>query len=265
MCRIFKRGDQQMETRGEAEPLPELDLCIMNPPFVRGKAGNESFNFLPSGEQEAVQARMRELGKQFDFVCDKGQGPGFVALACQRVKPGGRIAMILPSTLATGMGKAWGGSREKLERDFDLETLIVSRDSEHPNFSMSTNFQECVCVARKRCNGEKPEKKALFVALRRNPQSGGDGLAAARVIFEGGERGAGFGANWTRNSDNSRACRGTAKALGAAFRLPICIWRLSLSALRLTVRFPRWFPKAALRCVRCPNWRIWGVIAWTCI
>ena len=106
---IFKRGDQQMETRQEAESLPELDLCIMNPPFVRGKAGNESFNFLPSGEQESVQARMRELGKQFGFVCDKGQGPGFVALACQRIKPGGRIAMILPATLAAGMGKAWGG------------------------------------------------------------------------------------------------------------------------------------------------------------
>ena len=181
---MFDRGDRQLETREEAEPLPELDLCIMNPPFVRGTVGNESFNFLPSREQEAVQARMRELGRKFRFVCDKGQGPGFVTLACQQVKPGGRIAMILPSTFATGMGSAWGGSRNKVERDFNLEALIVSRAPGHPNFSMNTNFQECICIARKRRNGEKPEKKALFVVLHRNPQSGDDGLAAARVILK---------------------------------------------------------------------------------
>ena len=190
---MFNRGDQQLETGEESEPLPELDLCIMNPPFVRGTAGNESFNFLPSGEQKSVQARMRELGKQFGFVCDKGQGPGFVALACKQMKPGGRIAMILPATLAVGMGNAWGGSRKKLERDFDLETLIVSRDSEHPNFSVSTNLQECICIVRKRRNGDKPEKKALFVALHRNPQSGGDGLAAARVILKAEKEGQDLG------------------------------------------------------------------------
>ena len=105
---IFDRGDQQLETRREAEPLPELDLCIMNPPFVRGTRGNESFNFLPPSEQESVRARMRTLGKKFDFVCEQGQGAGFVTLACKRVKPGGRVAMILPSTFAAGMGKAWG-------------------------------------------------------------------------------------------------------------------------------------------------------------
>ena len=190
---IFDRGNLQLETREEAESLPELDLCIMNPPFVRGQVGNESLNFLPSGEQEAVQDRMRELGETFKFVCDKGQGPGFVALACKRVKPGGRIAMILPATFAAGMGKAWGGSREKLERDFNLEAMIVSRDSEHPNFSVSTNLQECVCIARKRRNGEKPGKKALFVALHRNPQNGDDGLAAARVILKAEKEGRDLG------------------------------------------------------------------------
>ena len=200
---IFDRGDRQMETREKADSLPELDLCIMNPPFVRGTAGNESFNFLPSGEQEAVRARMRELGKlrngdhngngDYRFVCDKGQGPGFVALACKRVKPGGRVAMILPSTLAVGMGKAWAGSRAMLEREFNLETVIVSRDSARPHFSMNTNFQECICVARKRRSGEKPAGKALFVSFRRNPSSGMDGLAAARAILQAEKSGRDLG------------------------------------------------------------------------
>ena len=190
---IFERGDRQVETREAAAALPELDLCIMNPPFVRGTAGNESFNFLPSGEQEAVRKRMLKIGKAHEFVCDKGQGPGFVALACKRVKPGGRVAMILPSTLATGMGRAWAGSRKKLERDFNLETVIVSRDPERPNFSMNTKFQECVCVARKRRNGEKTEKNALFVSFRRSPSTGAEGLAAARAIVEARESGRDLG------------------------------------------------------------------------
>ena len=190
---IFDRGDRQMETRKEADPLPELDLCIMNPPFVRGTRGNESFNFLPPTERESVRARMRKLGAKFNFVCDKGQGPGFVALACKRVKPGGRLAMILPSTLAVGMGKAWAGSRAKLERDFNVEMMIVSRDSARSNFSMNTNFQECICVARKRRNGEKPAGKALFVSFRRNPSSGMDGLAAARAILDAEKSGRDLG------------------------------------------------------------------------
>ena len=190
---IFDRGDAQVETLKEADSLPELDLCIMNPPFVRGTAGNESFNFLPPGERESVRARMRKLGKKYGFACDKGQGPGFVALACKRIKPGGRLAMILPATLAAGMGKAWGGSRKQLERDFDLQTLVVSRDPARPYFSMSANFQECVCIARKRRNGEKPADKALFVSLRRNPTSGGDGLAAARAILKAEKEGGDLG------------------------------------------------------------------------
>ena len=191
---IFERGDRQLETREEAESLPELDLCIMNPPFVRGTVGNESFNFLPSGEQESVRVRMRKLGRKFDFTCDKGQGPGFVALACKRVKPGGRIAMILPSTLAAGMGRAWGGTRALVERDFDLETLIVSRARriseffhEHPIAGMHLHRPQ---TAQRRKTGKG--KRCLW-RLHRNPQSGGDGLAAARVILKAEKEGQDLG------------------------------------------------------------------------
>ena len=190
---IFTREDSQVETQQTADPLPDLDLCIMNPPFVRGTRGNESFNFLPSGEQEAVRARMLKLGKLFGFACDKGQGPGFVALACRRTKPGGRLATIMPSTFAAGMGRAWTRARKQLERDFNLEALIVSRDPEHPHFSMNASFQECVCVARKRRNGEKPNEKALFVSLRRNPSTGDGGLAAARAVLKAQQSGQDLG------------------------------------------------------------------------
>ena len=72
---MFNRHEQ-VETAIGSDEAPELDLCIMNPPFVRGTIGNESFSFLSPAEQEAVHNRIRTLGKKHCFVSDKGQGTG---------------------------------------------------------------------------------------------------------------------------------------------------------------------------------------------
>ena len=183
---IFKR-DQQVE-KENPEEVPELDLCVMNPPFVRGTIGHEAFSFLPPKERIAVHNRIRHLGKLHQFVSDKGQGAAFVALACQqkrqefRIKEGGCVAIILPSTFAVGMGKAWSGARAKIEKHFDLEILIVSRQNGRPNFSENTKLQECIIIARKRKNGDKPKKKALFVVLSSNPQTVDESHATVRAI-----------------------------------------------------------------------------------
>ena len=190
---IFIRDKQleaskQVETSARAEPLPHLDLCIMNPPFVRGQKSNLAYSFLGEKERVAVKKRMNELGKKHGFSNDKGPGAAFVALACQAnngrptVKEGGRIAVILPATAATGAGKAWSDMRRNIEKSFDLETLIVSRDPERPNFSESTDFQECIIIARKRKAKQKPKDKALFVVLDKNPRNNEDALAAMQAI-----------------------------------------------------------------------------------
>ena len=179
---VLGRSASQVETGEEAAELPPLDLCIMNPPFVRGTAGNEAFNFLPESERQAVRKRIKKIAAKHGFSTD-GQGPGFVALACKRVKPGGRLAVVLPATFAVGVGGAWEKAREMVDESFDLETLIVSRDRSHPNFSESTSLQECVCVVRKRRKGEKSKDRALFVVLNHNPRTGKEGLATARAIL----------------------------------------------------------------------------------
>ncbi len=185
---IFRR-DMQIES-GETEPIPPLDLCIMNPPFVRGTIGNESFGFLPKEEQKNVRIRMNELAKQHSFVPDKGQGAGFMALACLKrtdsafIREDGKLAAILPATAVVGMGKTWSKMREKIEADFDLETVIVSRDHGHVNFSEDTALQECIVIARKRKNGEKPGKTAMFVVLHKNPTTVDAALATVQAILE---------------------------------------------------------------------------------
>ena len=185
---IFIR-DQQLETLARPKPLPELDLCIMNPPFVRGTVGNESYSFLSSQEQRLVKLRMNELGKKHGFSNDKGLGSAFVSLACQQngrapvVKEGGRIAMILPSTFATGMGNAWRTARQKIEKGFDVEMLIVSRDYRRPNFSENTALQECMVIARRRLAQQTPKNRALFVVLHKNPTTNDESLAVVQAIM----------------------------------------------------------------------------------
>ena len=185
---IFKRNRQVEESEAQPEAPEEINACIMNPPFVRGTIGHESFSFLPPKEQKLVHDRIRLLGKRHQFVSDKGQGAAFIALACQherrefRIKDGGRIAAILPATFASGMGKAWSGARKKIEKYFDLETLIVSREKRRPNFSENTNLQECIVIARKRKNGDKPNKKAMFVVLSQNPNTVESAHATVRAI-----------------------------------------------------------------------------------
>ena len=197
---IFIR-DKQVETSERAEPLPPLDLCIMNPPYVRGTTGNLAYSFLGEKERIAVKKRMNQLGKKHGFSNDKGPGAAFVALACQvrkgksivkkgrtvveelpTVKEGGRLAVILPTTAAAGAGNAWSDMRCNIENSFDLETLIVSRDPERPHFSESTNLQECIIIARKRKAKQKPKDKALFVVLDKNPRDNEEALAAMQAI-----------------------------------------------------------------------------------
>ena len=165
-----------------SEPLPPLDLCIMNPPFVVGRKNALSYSFLPPESAAAVRKKMNLLAKKGDFA-NAGLGPGFVALGEKHIKPGGRMAFILSTTIATGRGKAWQQARARVEKTCDLEFFITSRDLAHSNFSYDTNLQECMFVARKRKDGEKPSERALYAILSQNPQSGEAARAAASAIL----------------------------------------------------------------------------------
>ena len=186
--------DSQVETEARSEVLPLLDLCILNPPFVRGSKGHESFSFLPPKTQKAVQERMRYIGRRCGFSTDKGQGPGFVTLATSQIRSNGRVALILPINFALGGGKAWSNSRARIEGRLNLETLVASWDVSRPNFSENTNLQECIAVARGFGKKADVRKNALFVSFRKNPTNESEAMAAARAIetAHGGDFRGGF-------------------------------------------------------------------------
>jgi hypothetical protein len=91
-------------TRRLQASLPDLDLCVMNPPFTRSVGGNLLFGSLPSTERRLLQQRLARIlrGERTIPVLANstaGLGSVFVAVANPHIKPGGRIALVLPRTL----------------------------------------------------------------------------------------------------------------------------------------------------------------------
>jgi hypothetical protein len=166
-------------------PLPKLDLCVMNPPFVRSSGGNLLFGSLPEHVRSSMQRRLQRMIQQRNLSASTTAGLGaiFVAVAHPYVKEGGRIALILPKALLSGV--AWEKTRQLLSQHYRLEYLIASHDPEQWNFSDSTALSEVLLIARKVTDdesgmpeGERPDLYDLpsngngsptIFTLRRNP------------------------------------------------------------------------------------------------
>ena len=176
-------------------PPPMMDLCAMNPPFVSGRKGSEMFDFIePESARKATMSAFKKMGGEQGFRTGRGQGPPFAVMGARNVKPGGRLAMILPSTLMTGFDDAWTDARREIEDGFNLESVVVLRDPKRQVFSDSAKLSECMVVARKLRAGEKPSAApALFVSLHKYPARRETALAASRAIRDAAKGGKIYG------------------------------------------------------------------------
>lgn len=185
----FALDDTQLDTlkTGAAKSgyanakVPPLDLCVMNPPFVSSRYGNRLFGSLPD-DRATLQKELSRQAKALCVSATAGLGALFVPLAEKHIKPGGRIAFVLPVALATG--EAWSAIRKRIADRFHLEIVVTSHDSERPNFSENTDLSELLFIARRL----EPKEKAgatIYINLWRNPRSIHEALDhAARIAVE---------------------------------------------------------------------------------
>jgi hypothetical protein len=148
--------------------VPKMDLCVMNPPFVRSVGGNLLFGSLPDDERAKLQTELKKRSKELQASVTAGLGSVFLAVADKHLNIGGRLAFILPVALATG--EAWGASRKLLADSYHVETVIVSHDSDHPNFSENTDLSEIMFIARKLRENEQAGE-TVYVNLWHNPRT----------------------------------------------------------------------------------------------
>jgi hypothetical protein len=151
----FPKTEQVSGTgkRLSAEPvsalLPELDVCVMNPPFVRSVGGNLLFGSAPEAERVIMQRDLKKLLQEHHIPANTTAGLGavFVAIADPYLKVGGRLALVLPKALLSGV--AWEPTRRLLNQRYQLEYIIASHDPTRWNFSDSTDLSEVMVIARK--------------------------------------------------------------------------------------------------------------------
>ena len=169
---------------GVAKPFPALDVCLMNPPFVRGWKNQEVYDFAGKHKPVLQEELRRMAGKK--FRTGGSQGPAFLVLAADRIKAGGNLAVILPSSMATGSDPAWQDCRGVIGGRFDIEVLVVSQDPDRQSFSDSTHLSELMLIARQNVGREKTDD-ALFVVLRENhcaPDAEGGSREKARQVAD---------------------------------------------------------------------------------
>ncbi|MXZ91483.1 MAG: hypothetical protein F4W95_14880 [Chloroflexi bacterium] len=127
--RVYSGGSRGAQQE-EIATLPDLDLAIMNPPFTRSVGGNLLFGSLPADERRKLQNELSRRLKSRQTrlaTATAGLGAAFVAAASPKLRPGeGRLALVLPATVCTG--PSWQQTRSLIERDFNLDMVIVSHD-----------------------------------------------------------------------------------------------------------------------------------------
>jgi hypothetical protein len=132
-----------------------------------------------------MQRRLGRIVKrrQLSASITAGLGSVFVALADRHLAPGGRLALVLPRALLTGV--AWRKTRELLASGYDIEYLVASHEPGRYNFSENTNLSEVLLVARKRDGAADRRRGTVCVNLWRNPRNSVEGLTLASQLARG--------------------------------------------------------------------------------
>jgi len=166
-------------------PIPDLDLCVMNPPFTRSVGGNLLFGSVPDEEREPMQKKLQKLVKDQKAQANitAGLGSVFIAIADRYVKQEGRIALILPKALLSGV--SWSESRELINKGYHIEYIITSQDPQRWNFSESTDLSEVMMVMRKSDAKDNPPP-AVVINLWRNPTTIFEALTVASEVMRNG-------------------------------------------------------------------------------
>jgi len=163
---------------------PTLDLCVMNPPFTRSVGGNLLFGSVPLPQRRAMQRDLARLLRTTRASANSTAGLGavFVAVGDRTLRPGGRIALVLPKAILSGV--AWEPTRQLLLGGYTIEYVVASHDPVHWNFSENTELSEVLIVAQKRntSSGDSNASPAVFVNLHHNPTTDVEALALAQAL-----------------------------------------------------------------------------------
>ena len=180
--------EQPVDLRHES-----FDLVIMNPPFTRptgheaAKIGTPVPSFAGFGTTEDEQRSMSKKLSNIKREYKAGNGlaglaSNFIDLADSKVKAGGVVAFVLPSTFASG--EAWSDARTLLETKYrDVVVISISEAaSKDSAFSSDTGMAEVLVIATRKLHVAEENSPVIFVNLKRRPASLLEAFHFSKVI-----------------------------------------------------------------------------------
>jgi len=175
-------GISLAKKESKAITLPTFHICIMNPPFTRSVGGNLLFGSLPKEERARLQRTLSQILKENDLtgIGQAGLGAVFVCLADKYLVEGGRLGLVLPRAVLSGV--SWQKVRDMLLEKYHIEYIITSFEAPNSwNFSENTDLSEVLLVARKLQKGEK-QTHTIFVNLWRKPSNETESIYVGRQL-----------------------------------------------------------------------------------
>ena len=132
------------------------DYILMNPPYTRpanhgGGRDAPVPHFDVFGIPDEIQKKMSTVQKKlYAGTCSHGNaglGTSFMAICDKKIKLGGRLGLILPTTLITG--SSWSKMRKLLTQNYDDILIIFLKDTP-PTYSFDTDMNEIIITATRR-------------------------------------------------------------------------------------------------------------------
>jgi len=161
--------------------IPQLDLCVMNPPFTRSVGGNLLFGHAAKKERKRMQTALKKLvaSRGVPASITAGLGSVFVAAGHQMLGANGKMSLVLPRALLSGV--AWKDTRLLLGNNYHVKYIVVSHQPGSWNFSENTELSECMIVADW-VGPEHTQKPTTVVNLWTKPKSSVEALTVAALL-----------------------------------------------------------------------------------
>ena len=203
-------------------PRETADMVIMNPPFTRPTNHENTEVPVPSfaglnktkDEQQAMAKRLAEIRQRLTDPVGHGNAglaSNFADLAHVKLRPGGILALVLPSVCVSG--GSWGDFRRLLEREYEDVTVltIAAHGDTDQAFSADTGMAEALVVATKRREaGTGEDGETLFVNFYHRPGSIAEAFEMARSVRR-----------LPAQVRQGRLCMGDSETVGTYIRAPL--------------------------------------------
>jgi hypothetical protein len=164
------------------------EIVLMNPPFSRSAKPNLTFGFAAPDERRSMQEALSQLAAELGFVGigRAGIGPYFLLLGAALLAEGGRIGLVVPRSMLSGV--SWKKIRARFLDGCEILYIVSNFDPGAPgadvepwNWSESTAIGEVLIVAEKATGAAA--RPATFVNVVRKPANEGDARALAHDVI----------------------------------------------------------------------------------